>query len=150
MFHLQDGQYGLDRLIDYSDYIAIGMVELRKFGKQDFAYPLVQYIKKRKPSIDIHLLGFTDFAHIRKYRYCTSCDSITWLSPRMFGELENERVSNFDTRKVKEMVGDERWFKCKGDRGEEVTNTMCVSVERWKHKCTRMLGNQDVKWIYND
>lgn len=150
VFHLQDGQYGLDRLIDYSDYLAIGMVELRKFGKQDYAYPLVQYIKKRKPSIDIHLLGFTDFAHIRKYRYCTSCDSITWLSPRRFGELENERVANFDTRKVQEMVGVDRWFKCKGDRAEEVTNTMCVSVERWKHKCTRMLGNQDVKWIYND
>ena len=61
VFHFEDGMRGLDSLIDFSDYIALSIPELRiikpKTFREDTRY-LTHYIKNRKPEIDIHLLGF--------------------------------------------------------------------------------------------
>lgn len=150
VFHLQDGRYGLDRMIEYSDYIAIGLPELRSVGKKDYALPLARYIKEKKPDIDIHLLGFTDFAHIRRFRFCTSCDSVTWLSARRFGEIDSiYRAEDFDTEKVRRMVGAERHDKIRGANGSgTIANAMAVNLELWKHKTTMLCGDQDLKWFY--
>lgn len=144
VFHYEDGLKGLDRLIEYSDYLALGSYMINNRTRT-----IIDYIKRKKNNIDIHLLGFTDFAHLGKYKLCTSCDSITWLSPRRFGEIENARVSDLDTDKVKRIVGIDRWNEIKGNSSDSIANTMCVSVERWKHKCSKIIGNQDLKWIYN-
>lgn len=60
VFHFEDGMRGLDSLIDFSDYIALSIPELRiikpKTFREDTRY-LTHYIKNRKPEIDIHLLG---------------------------------------------------------------------------------------------
>ena len=66
VFHLEDGRKGLDRLIEYSDYIAISVPELRFAGKKDNVPSLAAYIKKKKPSIDIHLLGCTEGRILKK------------------------------------------------------------------------------------
>lgn len=60
VFHFEDGMRGLDSMIDFSDYIALSIPELRiikpKTFREDTRY-LTHYIKNRKPEIDIHLLG---------------------------------------------------------------------------------------------
>ncbi len=92
VFHFEDGQKGLDRLIEFSDYIAIGVPELRivkpKTFREDTKY-LAHYIKNRKPSIDIHLLGCTDFRMIAENCFCTSADSTSWLSGVKFGHFND-------------------------------------------------------------
>ncbi len=87
VFHIEDGQKGLDRLIEYSDYIAISVPELRAIKKKEYLYRLYSYIKNKKPSIDIHLLGFTEFKGLEKYKHATSCDSVSWKQCSMYGQL---------------------------------------------------------------
>lgn len=81
VFHFEDGKYGLDRLIEFSDYIAISVPELRivkpKTYKED-TYRLASYIKDKKPEIDIHLLGGTEFEMVKRCKFCTSGDSTSW------------------------------------------------------------------------
>ena len=40
VFHIEDGQKGLDRLIEYSDYIALSVPELRILKKKEYLYTL--------------------------------------------------------------------------------------------------------------
>ncbi len=92
VFHFEDGRKGLDRLIEFSDYIALSIPELRiikpKTFREDTRY-LAHYIKDRKPEIDIHLLGCTDMKIIAQNRFCTSADSTTWLSGVRFGYMDD-------------------------------------------------------------
>lgn len=92
VFHFEDGNKGLDRLIDFSDYIAISVPELRlikpKTFREDTRY-LTHYIKNRKPEIDIHLLGCTDLRMISQNWFCTSADSTSWLSGVKFGHFHD-------------------------------------------------------------
>lgn len=88
VFHLEDGQYGLDRLIEYSDYIAISVPELRIHRRKTYVqdvHNLATYIKKKKPGIDIHLLGCTEFKILAQNTFCTSSDSNSWMQGIMFG-----------------------------------------------------------------
>lgn len=90
VFHFEDGRRGLDRMIAFSDYIALSIPELwlikPKTFREDTRY-LAGYIKDRKPEIDIHLLGCTDMKIIEQNRFCTSADSTAWLSGVRFGYL---------------------------------------------------------------
>ena len=92
VFHFEDGKKGLDRLIAFSDYIAIGVPELRiikpKTFREDVRY-LVQYIKNRKPEMDIHLLGCTDLKMLKQNKMCTSADSTSWLSGVKYGHFDD-------------------------------------------------------------
>ena len=88
VFHIEDGQKGLDRLIEYSDYIALSVPELRFINKKEYLYKLANYIKNKKPNIDIHLLGFTEKTNLEKMSFCTTCDSSSWTSGLRYGELE--------------------------------------------------------------
>lgn len=99
VFHLEDGQKGLDRLIEFSEYIAVSLPELRKTGKKDYAVRLVNYIKNKKPSIDIHLLGCTENKLLRDLRFCTSADSTAWQAVNRWGQISYN--NNEKTRKVK-------------------------------------------------
>lgn len=88
VFHFEDGQKGLDRLIEFSDYIAISVPELRFIKKKEYLYELANYIKNKKPKIDIHLLGFTEKNNLKKFSFCSSCDSSSWISGVRYGEIE--------------------------------------------------------------
>jgi hypothetical protein len=88
VFHIEDGQKGLDRLIEFSDYLAIGAPELRRVKGKDYkeaVYRLASYIKNRKPDIDIHLLGCTDKSVLNKCRFCASADSTSWEEVNRYG-----------------------------------------------------------------
>lgn len=90
VFHFEDGKNGLDRLIEFSDYIALSIPELRiikgKTFREDTRY-LVNYIKNKKPSIDIHLLGCTDIKMLSENKCCTSADSTSWLTGVRYGSV---------------------------------------------------------------
>lgn len=89
VFHIEDGYDGLDRLIEFTDYIAISIPEMRilKRSRANIV-KLVTYIKNRKPEIDIHLLGCTDLTLLRHLSFASSCDSSSWVSSVRYGELQ--------------------------------------------------------------
>ncbi len=90
VFHLEDGKKGLDRLIEFSDYIAFSVPELRIERPATFKRELqvlTHYTKNRKPNIDIHLLGCTDAGILRANRFCTSSDSTSWLKANRYGRI---------------------------------------------------------------
>lgn len=88
VFHFEDGQKGLDRLIEFSNYIALSVPELRLIKKKEYLYRLANYVKNKKPSIDIHLLGFTEKTNLDKFKFCSSCDSSSWISGVRYGDVE--------------------------------------------------------------
>ena len=88
VFHWEDGHIGLDRLIEFSDYIAISVPELRAIGKSKYTVNLAHYIKNKKPEIDIHLLGCTERKLLTELKFCSTSDSTSWLSCVRYGEVE--------------------------------------------------------------
>ena len=95
VFHCEDRQKGLDRLIEFSEYIAISVPELRivcgKSHRED-VYRLACYIKNKKPGIDIHLLGCTDWEILRRCRFCTSSDSTSWQTSNRYGNILGRKI----------------------------------------------------------
>ena len=85
VFHKEDGQKGLDRMIEFSDYIAISVPELRHLGKKNYTVQLANYIKNKKPEIDIHLLGCTENKLLKELSFCSSADSTSWVSFNKYG-----------------------------------------------------------------
>lgn len=88
VYHHEDGKAGLDRMIEFSEYIAISVPEMRALripGKNDYIYRLACYIKSRKPSIKIHLLGCTETALLRLCSFCDSSDSTSWQQINRYG-----------------------------------------------------------------
>ena len=105
VFHFEDGRYGLDRLIEFSDYIAISVPELRivkpKTYKED-TYRLASYIMDKKPQIDLHLLGCTERALLKRCKFATSADSTTWQQVNRYGGILGYKTSQIKQEKVKE------------------------------------------------
>ena len=85
VFHKEDGQKGLDRIIEFSDYIAISVPELRALKQKNYTNKIAYYIKNKKPSIDIHLLGCTENKLLKELNFCTSSDSTSWVSFNKYG-----------------------------------------------------------------
>ena len=102
VFHFEDGKKGLDRMIEFAEYIAISVPELRilKPGtyKED-TYRLANYIKEKKPEIDIHLLGGTELEMLRRCRFCTSADSTSWVAVNRFGRVLGNHISTVKEEK---------------------------------------------------
>lgn len=105
VFHFEDGKNGLDRMIDFSEYIAISVPELRIVKPQTYkedVYKLASYIKEKKPSIDIHLLGCTEKNLLQKVKFATSADSTSWLSVNRFGRILGRRTATISSQKKQE------------------------------------------------
>lgn len=96
VFHFEDGRDGLNALIDFSDYMAISVPEMRivkpKTYEED-VYALASYIKDRKPGIDIHLLGCTQKSILTRCKFCTTSDSTSWLQVNRYGRLLGRKTS---------------------------------------------------------
>jgi len=115
VFHFEDGQKGLDRLIEFSDYIAISVPELRFMGKKNYTSKIANYIKNKKPDIDIHLLGCTENKLLKELSFCTSADSTSWVSLNKFGwfkyndgnKTHSIKKSNISKSKLEEKYGEE-------------------------------------------
>jgi hypothetical protein len=151
VFHIEDGKKGLDRLIEFSDYIALSAPELRFAGKFNQIHRLADYIKTKKPEIDIHLLGMTDTKMLRRLRYCTSADSTSWASGCRYGKvhLHNGEVGHITKFK------DEYWQKY-ADAYQAYSDELgckiyslrtdciqCFQAEQLKHRYAKFAGCQE-------
>ena len=144
VFHLEDGKDGLDRLIEYSNYIAISVPELRHANKKNYVYPLAKYIKSKKPEIDIHLLGCTELALLKQCNFCTSADSTTWVGGKRFGFIKGNHISTIKSEKIREMVGSDVYDQILSyNKKDYNTNFLCLSVKLLKDEYQRAAGNQD-------
>ena len=155
VFHFEDGRKGLDRLIDFSDYIALSIPELRIIKPATFredAHHLARYIKERKPEIDIHLLGCTDIRMIEQNRFCTSADSTAWLSGVKFGYVHDgarqDHVRNFRRDLFQARQAQVRaLLEARGVPLRERTLTYCTNASICaticKQKYERAAGPQD-------
>lgn len=146
VFHLSDGKYGLDRLIEFSDYIGIG--SSTPSNSSATMYEVSHYIKEKNPAIDIHLLGCTVPSTIQKCNFCTSCDSITWKSPLRFGRIGNYHINDLDSLKVKNFFNEDTYDMIRGRNSELSTNSLCVTIEMHKRLYQLFGGNQDFTKIF--
>lgn len=154
VFHLPDGMKGLDRLIEFSDYIAFSVPELRIARRGTYREDLrqlVYYTKNRKPEIDIHLLGCTEKALLQDNKFCSSADSTSWLAANRYGRLGYKK---YHVNDVKQSVRN----KIQGDIIREFgkyqpcavtqktikyTQDAYLSAVIAKRKYERLCGNQD-------
>ena len=144
VFHFEDGKEGLDRLIEFSDYIAISVPELRILKKKNMVPKLARYIKSRKPDIDIHLLGCTELALIKECSFCTSADSTTWTIPKRFGFIKGKHISTINSDKIKAKFGVELWNKVQYyNKKDYNVNSLLLETERCKIEYEKAAGNQD-------
>ena len=132
VFHYEDGKYGLDRLIEFSEYIAISVPELRivkpKTYKED-TYRLASYIKEKKPEIDIHLLGGTEFEMLRRCRFCTSADSTSWSSVNRFGNIMGNRTRDLKPEKERALLENSK--KLLEDMGVDANEKLVIYFTRY-------------------
>lgn len=143
VFHLEDGRKGLDRLIEFSDYIAISVPELRFNGKKNQVPALARYIKKRKPSIDIHLLGCTEISLLKECSFATSADSTSWIAGKRFGFIKGRHIRTLDVNKCRELCGEDAWREiCQYNKPENAA-FLVASIELLKGQYQRAAGNQD-------
>lgn len=143
VFHLEDGMQGLDRLIEFSEYIAISVPELRFSGKVNWVSKIAQHIKHRKPTIDIHLLGCTATNLLRENTFCTSCDSTTYVVPKRFGYLGGRHIRNITTQSIIEYFGQEIFDKMLEYNNEQNTRTLLLSTEYYRKEYIKACGPQD-------
>lgn len=106
VFHYEDGQKGLDRLIEFTDYIAISVPELRLIKKKNYLNKLAHYIKNKKPSIDIHLLGCTERQKLKELSFCSTSDSSSWISGVRYGQIETRFGKKHINELKKEVITD--------------------------------------------
>jgi hypothetical protein len=100
VFHKEDGKKGLDRMIEFSDYIAISIPELRNLGQKKYTTQIANYIKNKKPNIDIHLLGCTENKMIKEFNFCSSSDSTSWVSINRYGWFKyNDGKKTYEIKK---------------------------------------------------
>jgi hypothetical protein len=147
VFHLEDGQKGLDRLIEFSGYLAVSVPELRiaksKTYRED-TYRLASYIKNRKPDMDIHLLGCTELQMIKQNRFCTSCDSTTWTASKRYGYLDRRHhISNLNPAKVRELVGEQVYDEVRKYNSEKNTGMLLLTIYNLLNRYRRYAGTQD-------
>lgn len=143
VFHLPDGQKGLDRLIEYSDYIAISVPELRFAGKKDMVPNLARYIKNKKPGIDIHLLGCTELSLLKECKFATSADSTSWIAGKRFGFLKGRHIRTLRRDAVLDLAGTEAWGRIAEYNSPENTDFLCASISILKQEYEQAAGPQD-------
>lgn len=144
VFHLEDGIKGLDRLIDFSEYIAISVPELRFAGKSNYVGKIARYIKKIKPTIDIHLLGCTEKDLLAKNTFCTSADSTSWLSSVRYGFIKQRHIRNIKTEKIIQLIGEEKYKKLLSFNYKQSNlNALVLNVTMLKKSYQDLCGNQD-------
>jgi len=145
VFHKEDGQKGLDRLIEFSDYIAISVPELRFLGQKNSTIQIANYIKNKKPSIDIHLLGCTELKLLKELSFCSSSDSTTWTAPKRYGFIKGNRIGNIKEDEVLKMNGidKEKYFNARKYNNETNTAGTVFFINFLLNEYNKYAGSQD-------
>ena len=95
VYHLEDGDP--TDLIEFSDYIGISQPELRDKDAPDRGrLTSALAADAREAGLKVHLLGCTGMEFLRRFRWCDSCDSTSWLSGVMYDMLPGPDLPNGD------------------------------------------------------
>lgn len=154
VWHVEDGQYGLDKLIEYSDYLAIPPRQLLRYKfSHEKIKQLVRYIKSKKHSIKIHLLGYTHMETLKQIKNLVySVDSSTWKMFSRFGTLPSiglnqkdamslsKGINGYDTklleseyrRRLVSVLGD-KIDAIKHNKAEVIRNAMSLAICKKKY-----------------
>lgn len=148
VFHKEDGKNGLERMIEFSNYIAISVPELRSLKQKKYTYDLAYFIKNKKPSIDIHLLGCTEKQMLKDLNFCSSSDSTSWLQINRYGNIGGYKEKNINREKMKdfeEIVIDmgKRYNKELNSNRLRYYSKYILSAKYNKQIYTKYAGNQD-------
>jgi hypothetical protein len=143
VFHKEDGQKGLDRLIEFSDYIAISVPELRFLGQKNSVVQIANYIKNKKPNIDIHLLGCTELKILKELNFCSSADSTTYIAGKRYGYIKGKHIKNIKKQNVIQLVGKEIYDFINIWNNEQNTNFLCLNIYYLNQQYNLYAGNQD-------
>lgn len=148
VFHKDDGLKGLDEMIEFSDYIAISVPELRALKQKNYTNKIAYYIKNKKPSIDIHLLGCTEKNMLKDLSFCSSSDSTSWLQINRYGNIGGFKEKNINKNKmnefhsiVKEMGN--RYNKEINENRLRYYSNYILSAKYNKSIYNKFAGNQD-------
>jgi len=156
VFHKEDGQKGLDRLIEFADYIAVSVPELRALGQKQYTERLVHYIKNKKPSIDIHLLGCTENKLLHNLKFCSSADSTSWQQVGRYGHLKynngkktfSAKNSDISLVQLKSRYGEklqqivEMYYECT-DKRYDMYSKYALAGQLLKHQYRIQAGSQN-------
>lgn len=145
VYHMEDGQKGLDKMIEFSEYIAISVPELRIAGKKDYVPALARYIKKKKPNIDIHLLGCTELNLLRQCKFCTSSDSTSYIAGKRYGFIKQRHISTIKTQEIINLIGKDKWDIIREYNNEQNSKFIALSIETLKREYQSIAGNQNYK-----
>jgi hypothetical protein len=114
VYHLEDENP--DKLIAFSDYIAVSIPELRFNVSAKEKNNITRYIssKAHAKGKRVHLLGCTEKKMMSDFSYCYSCDSTSWLSGDRYGTFKNEIVPSTRIEQISQLG--EELFLQKGKR----------------------------------
>lgn len=143
VFHKEDGQKGLDELIEFSDYIAISVPELRAIGQKKYVNTIAHYIKNKKPSIDIHLLGCTEKKILNELSFCTSADSTSYFAGNRFGYIKGKHINRIKTEEILKICTKEQYDRIRKMNNELNTNVIILSIYFCNKEYNEYAGIQD-------
>lgn len=101
VFHLEDGSP--DRIIDYADYMAVSLPELRFSVSDRERYQITRYIaeKMANKGKKVHLLGCTELKYLKDFSYCYSCDSTSWQASFRYGASKTKTFGNVHINQIR-------------------------------------------------
>lgn len=104
VYHLEDGNP--DKLIEFADYIAVSIPELRFNVSKQERDKITRYISSKATRLGkkVHLLGCTELKMMKEFQYCYSCDSTSWFSGSRFNSFKSKalpKLKTIDINKLK-------------------------------------------------
>lgn len=104
VYHLEDENP--DKIIEFSDYIAISIPELRIFVSDKERFSITKYIatKATLKGKRVHLLGCTEESYLKYFSFCYSCDSTSWMAPLRYGEVKTSYLTTH-VRDIEKLTG---------------------------------------------
>lgn len=151
VFHLEDGKAGFLQLVEFSDYIAISVPELRIAQPKSYrgtVSALARLARRVKPGIKIHLLGCTELELLKRNSFCTSADSSSWISPIRYGYLKGRHIDNLrrdviEARIASCLAAATKYGMTLSDKGivDSAKTSICASYSLEQY--SRAAGSQD-------
>jgi hypothetical protein len=143
VFHKEDKQKGLDELIEFSDYIAISVPELRFLKQSNYVVKIANYIKNKKPDIDIHLLGCTEKKLLVQLKFCTSSDSTSWVAGQRYGHIQGYYNKYIKKEKTLNLYGEEKFNNIRKWNSEINSLGLILAIHYHKQLYTNLVGDQN-------
>lgn len=143
VWHPVGGVEDLDRMIEFSDYIAFSAFAYAGAQRAEMCHKVAAYIKNRKPSIDIHILGCTNAAILEACKFCTSSDSTTWTGVKRYGFIDGAHQSRIKKEAVDKIIDEAVWNAVREYNSPTNTNGLLTNIERLKRRYEECAGPQD-------